>query len=361
MSADIGFGVTVPANVSRYFHSREEAKSQPAAKVQLAWDSSDPWIFNRAFDASLVRHDGYYCTGSMCIDGSLAIPTSSYFPDLVAPFLDSASNVVDIGCGQGEFVGWVRSMGIPAVGYDPVLRKQAAGLFPRYWSPDEAAADLYVMRCVLPHIEDPWTFLASIASSSPGSLVLIEYQRLDFILAQNAWFQISHDHVNQFRLSDFTERFDVKAHGVFAGDEWQWVLLSPKRVGHPPDRPFDLEDEFVGLWASRERSLDRWATLDQPLAIWGAAGKGAAIAHALVEAGIEQLIAIDADPDKSGMFMEGSGVEVFSPASSLDYMKQGTQMIVANPNHLTDVRDYVAGRFLVTAASAWGAAADIVS
>ncbi len=155
----LGYQARVPGNASRFFRTREEALEQPDGEVHLVSDSEDPFIRNASFDASLIRHDQSYCTSVVDLDQVVQLPTSSYFIDRVAPHLHGRRQVVDIGCGQGEFVELLRRSGVAAVGYDPVLRCESPHLHRRYWSPDELPAELYVMRCVLPHIPDPWEFL----------------------------------------------------------------------------------------------------------------------------------------------------------------------------------------------------------
>ena len=142
--------------------------------------------------------------------------------------------VTDVGCGQGEFVNAIRELGVEAVGFDPVLRHESKYLFARYWDAKESPqTDLIVMRCVLPHIPQPWEFLNQIATYQKSALILIEFQKLEWILRNKCWYQFCHDHVNQFSMFDFQSRYEVLLEGSFANDEWGWVLFSPnsqKRV-----------------------------------------------------------------------------------------------------------------------------------
>ena len=123
-----------------------------------------------------------------------------------------------------------------------MLRKSTTYLYPRLWSEGEAGAELYIMRCVLPHIPAPWGFLASLAEANPGFPVLVKFLQLQFILLNDLWYQISHDHVNPFRMSDFSDRYEVIANGNFVAGEWAWVPIDPSTFTLPPrlklDRPF---------------------------------------------------------------------------------------------------------------------------
>jgi Methyltransferase domain len=322
--------IELPANASRFFDSPDEALAQPTGRVRLAWDSVDPYLYNDAFDESLVAYDDSYCTTVVDIEQRTQVPTSNYIFEQVMPFLDSP-NVIDIGCGQGEFVSVLRARAIRAVGFDPVLRAPTHSLNKRNWSSGEEAADLYVMRCVLPHIPSPWGFLDTIGESAPDALILIEFQRIEWILDQDVWFQISHDHVNLFSIDDFLARYDVPAWGTFSNGEWGWVLIqaSSRRVAELADCSY-LE-RLSDLYDYRAAILHRAA--GREAVVWGAAGKGIVLVHALVSAGADVPMAIDADLNRWERYLDVSGVRVSSPLEALAHLNPKIPVLVANPNH----------------------------
>jgi len=338
----------VPGNSSRFFSTRHEALRQPTGVVELAWRSEDPYLFNAGFDSSLISHDDAYCTSVVDIDRVTQVPTLTYVRERVLPHAAAKAHVVDIGCGQGEFVEALREWGIQATGFDPVLRRQAPYLHPRYWNPGDAPADLYVMRCVLPHIPDPWSFLDEVARSSPGSLVLVEFQRLEWILDEAVWYQISHDHVNLFTVDDFTNRFTVIEHGTFSHGEWAWVLIDPGDRRPATHRNCGLNAQIDALLGVRESTLSSAAGLDRPIAIWGAAGKGIVFGHALAGCGVEDISVIDADPSRWDLHIEPTGIRVLSPDDALGRLSERTLILVCNPNHLRDVERRVDGRYELT-------------
>lgn len=346
--ASVGFTVQVPGNAARCFPTAEEARAQPLGMLDMAWDSADPYIFNRAYDARLIRHDDSYCTSVVNIDQVVQLPTTSYFDQRVAPHLPAAGRIIDIGCGQGEFVEHLASAGFAVAGYDPVLREPAAHLHRRYWTSDEPPAELYIMRCVLPHISMPWAFIADVADSSPGSLVLIEFQRIEWVLQHSLWYQLNHEHVNQFTLDDFAARYDVVDSGTFSQGEWAWVLIRADRISEPPVSPIGSCEVQLGALAQvRSAALETLSKADRHLAIWGAAGKGIVLAHDLsVSRG--DITAIDADPIRWNRFLEGSGVLVTSPAAAMETLPDDTLVLVSNPNHLPDIRKRVGGRWAVS-------------
>jgi len=337
--------LVVPANSSRFFATREGALQQPTGVVELGWRSEDPYLFNAGFDPSLISHDDAYCTSVVDISGVVQVPTLTYLRERVLPHLPAQAHIVDIGCGQGEFVEALREWDVQATGFDPVLRAPKPYLHPRYWSPGDAPADLYVMRCVLPHIPEPWSFLDDMARSSPGSLVLVEFQRLEWILDEAIWYQISHDHVNLFTVDDFTDRFTVVDHGTFSNGEWGWVLMDPGTSRPATQRNCGLKAQIDTLLRARQSMLSSAADLDRPVAIWGAAGKGIVLAHALASSGVQDISVIDADPSRWELHIEPTGIQVQSPDSALNLLSARTLVLVCNPNHFRDVQGRVDGRW----------------
>jgi len=79
--------------------------------------------------------------------------------------------------------------------------------------------------------------------------------------------------------------------------------------------------------------------------VWGAAGKGIVLAHALQSAGANVTTAIDADPLRHGLFMEVSGLPIISPAEAHRVLSDETLVLVCNPNHLPAIEAHHSGRW----------------
>jgi len=173
---------------------------------------------------------------------------------------------------------------------------------------------------------------------------LVEFQQLEWILLNDLWYQISHDHVNYFRVSDFSDRYEVIANGDFGSGEMAWVLIDPSTFSPPLPRETEIEQAIRSLWHRRSEFMSAIAREDRPVAIWGAAGKGIALSHALAQVH-NDIYAIDADPLRWGLFMEASGILVRSPAEASQILPKDTLILVCNPNHLADVTRFVDGRW----------------
>jgi hypothetical protein len=222
--------LTVPANSSRYFNNRVEAMGQPSGVVTIEWNEVDGYFHNTSFDEKLIFHDENYCTtDSFHMQNSLQV-----FLDLHKKHL--VNDLIDIGCGQGEFVKSLAILGFNAIGYDPVLKKQEGSLKREYFNPISHTnlnkREVYVLRCVLPHITNPWDFIDRILAVNPLALFYVEFQRLEWILENKVWPQVSHDHVNLFSILDFQRRYRILESGSYSAGEWGYALFEQPTINN---------------------------------------------------------------------------------------------------------------------------------
>lgn len=279
------------------------------------------------------------------------MPLSSTLLNSVLPHVKSSARIVDVGCGQGELVEYLRRSGHGrAFGFDPVLRNPSAYLFAEYWSPERFPADLVVLRCVLPHIPRPWDFLRGVADHLPDSLVLVEFQDLEWIVDNKVWFGLTHDHVNMFTLPDFESRFELLAKGRHSGGEWAWALFRPSTEAsssasdHGPVP--GIED--LDLW--RRHHLDWMCQQHGDIVVWGAAGKGTVLCYEANRLGLD-VTAVDADSNKWNRYLEASGAKVLAPADFLRTDVKRQVVVVSNPRHLEEVCGYLGNAAHVVALS----------
>ena len=339
MSAYIGASIEVPANASRFFKESFEAVTAPTGIIEFA--SQDDLIFNRSFNQDLIVYDEQYCTTVSSLEASYKLPILDYL-DSILDLFDFSPRIIEIGCGQGELIKNLRDRGFEAFGFDPVSRADSDFITKTLWTPTDTNADLFILRCVLPHIPSPWDFLNNLFLANPKARVLIEYQRIEWAIQERVWYQLNHDHVNLFRLKNFEDRFNVLLAGEFSSHEWQWVLIEANK-GTLLDGAHTASawlPKISSLINDREDFLAKLATLNKRIVIWGAAGKGIVLAHAISKVRTDFEVT-DADSHRWGYFLEGSGKEVRRPADIRDRVVHESLILVANPNHLNQVQEYL--------------------
>lgn len=350
--------ITLPANSSRHFSDQSEAIQQPTGQLQICYNSASDFFFNGEFDYTLLRYDLSYCTK----DDFHMQATETYFLEFINKNLDNPL-VIDIGCGQGEFVDFVKKLGYDALGFDPVNTRKEEFFSPDYFYPsDNRISDkhnssniIFVMRCVLPHIADPIAYLDALFSSFPKAQVLLEYQNLEWIIAQQVWYQFSHDHINYFSKQSFHNKFKVIAQGEFSNAEWSHILLEqnqqPSLKNSSGGEYLRFADEIVKLFGVREHQMQKLAEKSCPIAIYGAAGKGIVFGFTLKQFGIENVIAIDASPERQGKFMDVSGIPITSLEMFSQNLNSEIKVLVMNPTHYIYARDNIEKSISVLLAS----------
>lgn len=327
----------VPANCSRYFDKKQDAVNSPIAMINLDLDVSATFVINTMFDESLIAYDLHYCTTNR-------FQLKNSVRNFEKVMLNrSVNRVVDIGCGQGEFVKYLRSKKLSAIGFDPVLRQANSYLAKRHFKPSEEELNpgsIYTMRCVLPHLKNPFAFLEEIIGSDSQAMIYIEFQNLEWIIEGQIWQQISHDHVNYFSIESFDSYFNVISKGVFGNGEWSFVLIDGKAVSHKKILTSNLE-KLIELEEKLPALLEKQIRIAQgPIGIYGAAGKGMLFAYELKKLGVVDVVAYDEESFYWNKFLEASGIQVCNPIE-ISKLDSFTDLIVMNPNHYAHaVRKY---------------------
>jgi hypothetical protein len=334
----IGPKLKVPANSSRLFTDREESLRTPISYVQLFSNPDLPYLYNGSFDSGLINYDLNYCTA----DEFHFNETKKYFKKLLPKVIEFES-FIEIGCGQGEFVKYLNDLGFKSFGFDPVIRQPNNLLVRSLWSPDneneylskrDTHKPLYIMRCVLPHISIPFDFLDSLFENNEQAGVLIEFQRREWIEEKNMWPQISHDHVNIFSTEDFLNRYQILERGDFSNSEWAYVLLKKGGSELTLCNQELITCTFENVFKSRNSELSTLREMGREVVIYGSAGKGIVFGFTLIQEGIDCSYALDANPDKVGLYMEGSGIQILSN-EKLGELSRKSLIVVMNPNHFS--------------------------
>lgn len=275
-----------------------------------------------------------------------------------------AFSVVDVGAGQGAFlVHLAERLGARvsrAHGFDPAFRAAGARLPANIRVTgarlDESSAaalgfavDVAVTRHVVEHVIDPVRFLASIREFLPAPFTLVvETPNVEHTIAHGLLHDFCYEHcmmMSPTALETALQRAGyerVRVEQVFDGE---YLLAfadaaatpavaapAPATSSRPPSAR--LADVAAAFLTTHRDRLTR-ARSHGPVALWGAAGKGALFAF-LVDPDHELLEAVvDIHPSKQGMFLPGTGHPIVSPEEA---MHRGVRTVfVANPTYRDEV------------------------
>jgi hypothetical protein len=342
----IGPPISMPANGARFFTTLEESLVQPIGVLQFAWNRLDPFLFNASFDESLILYDSNYYTSIANNLTQVNIKTLFYIDQVLSQF-PLKSLIIEIGCGQGELIEHLRIKGLNAFGFDPALRRPNHYLYKSLYDSrgkTDLQVDLFILRCVLPHIQNPWEYLQALFYQKTDVKILIEYQRIEFMIENKLWFNLGHSHINQFTLQDFQSHFNVLNYGEFSNGEWQWVLIANNPLALPRDIQCTFKQEIINLLEEKTKFLNRAGNFG-PIALFGAAGKGIVLAEALIKFGANLIFAIDSSKIRSDKFLEVSGVQVVLPEKAINILPIDTNVLVCNPNHIGEAKDALRNKF----------------
>jgi hypothetical protein len=204
---------------------------------------------------------------------------------------------------------------------------------------------------VLEHVQNPVDFLKHIADSNGGAgKIYIEVPCFDWICQHRAWFDVFYEHVNYFRISDFSRIFGtILETGHIFGGQYLYVVADLATVR---TLCLDVTDKFV-FPADFIATVTSYATMINNLPdparhrtiIWGGASKGVIFALFMQRAGANIDFIIDINPAKQAKYLAGTGLKVSSPEDAIALTEPGSTIFVMNGNYLPEIRQTTLNKF----------------
>ena len=373
--------VQAPVHCNLLYASRDEALGAARGDIDLAFCTSCGHIYNRAFAPGLMQYDGRY-ENSLHFSPRFRIYAGELAARLVERYDLHGKDIVEIGCGDGEFLTLLcRLGGNRGLGLDPGYRGRAADetgagrvTFVRdYYSERYARsrADLICCRHTLEHVYAPAEFLATLRSGrddSARTAIFFEVPNAPFMMRNLAVWDIIYEHCSYFGSHSLTQLFSrcgFDVHDVWEAFEGQFLCIEAQQgqgVVTSPGGDEDLERlaRDVKVFAEGYRSkVEAWRREVHRIGragcravVWGAGSKGVSFLNTLdVRDGIEYVV--DINPRKHGMHVAGTGQRIVAPEFLRDY--QPNVVIVMNPIYEGEIRERTTDLGLtVDLLSVWG-------
>lgn len=350
---------SVPAHSSVLLPSREAAARHPRGELRLCHCPGCAFIWNERFDATIdAAHLPQESTQGFS-------PTFSAFARELAANLArrhdlKGQRVVEIGCGDGEFLALLcDTAGCQGVGYDPLATPGRTDhphvmiLKQRF---DARCAPLHarlaVCRHTLEHIPDVLSFLRMIrACIPPGADTSLFFEVPDVTrqLREAAFWDFYHEHCSYFSPGSISRAFasaGFEVERVERAYGEQYLLLTANAMASGRAAEFDDRATIASLIASFRsnvaNTLRRWrsfiderAARGRRVVLWGSGSKAAGFL-ATLGLGEEVAAVVDVNPRKDGRFMPGLPQEIIAPAR-LAALKPDA-VIVMNPVYVDEIR-----------------------
>jgi hypothetical protein len=358
--ADLG---EIPVLCGVHWADADEAAKSPVGRMSLAYCPECAYVRNIAFDPSVMVYDTTMDTN---LHHSPAFQkfSAELVSHLGSRFSLSGARVLDIGCGQGEFLRELcHHTGCTGVGYDAMYAgpdgpDPSGATFHSGFAPRGSALPAYDMvtsRHWFEHIEDPHDFLVDLREQAGGRPVsgYLEVPDAVYDLATAGW-EVIYPHVSYFdanSLCRIVERagWRVEDTGTLFSGMFRFIEISanessPRRGTAPLPGPSDAQRQLAAVagFAERHRAeRDRWRDRIASLAaaganpvLWGAGSRGVQFLT-LADPQRRLSAVVDLNPRKWGRFLPVTAHEVSSPESLVPL--KPTAVIITNPAYRGEI------------------------
>lgn len=355
----------VPVHSVLLLPTQDEAKNYPKGNIVLAFCQKCGHISNVAFDPKLQEYSTRY-EGTQAYSPMFNSFQQKLAEDLIQRYDLWGKDIIEIGCGQGEFLTLLCNLGENrGIGFDPSFtgRGNKSGknnrvIFIKDFYSEKYAryrADLICCKMTLEHIHKTADFIKTIRRSIGNKLktsVFFQVPNMRRILQNLAFWDIYYEHCSYFSfgsLAHLFRRCGFDVTDLWKGYDDQYLMIEAKpRTGK--ERPIlnqeeNLEDLtkdvafFAGNYSSKleewQRYINEIKQKEKRTVIWGSGSKGVAFLTTLK---IQDQIsfAVDINPNKHGTYMAGTGHRIVGPDFFKEY-KPDT-VIVMNPIYSNEIR-----------------------
>jgi len=355
----------VPTYCNVLMPTREEAVNVSRGDMQLGFCRNCGHIYNLAFNPELMRYTQAY-ENSLHFSPRFQDYAESLAKELIERYEVHNKDVIEIGCGKGEFLELLCKLGDNrGIGFDASYAPERSAnaeerkftVIQDFYSERYAGykADFICCRHVLEHIQSPSDFLASVRKSIGGrmkTVVFFEVPNVLYTLRDLGIWDLIYEHRSYFSSSSLSRLFSLcgfRVHRLseFYDGQFLGIVASPleavaNTAWNPNDgigrlsslvRVFSAEyRDKVEKW---RRELEQMAVAGKRAVVWGGGSKGIMFLNALGIKGQVEYI-VDISPRKQGMYIAGTGQKVVAPEFLREY--RADVVIVMNPIYKDEIR-----------------------
>jgi SAM-dependent methyltransferase len=356
----------VPVNSCLSLGTREEALAFPRGDIALAFCQNCGFIFNAAFDESLLEYSERY-DPTQAFSGTFNRWHLKLAQNLVERYGLQGKRIIEIGCGKGEFLTMLCELGDNSgVGFDPAVdpertRPPKAGeakFVQDFYSEkySDQKGDFVCCKMTLEHIAPTADFVGTVrraVGDDPETVVFFQVPDVLRILEERAFWDIYYEHCNYFSAGSLARLFrsagfSVQTVGRDYDDQYLMIDCRPSDGGDPSAPLAEEQDmgqlqQLVDQFSTRLPStLDDWKSKIRALraegkrvVIWGAGSKGVAFLTTLGLGADDVEFAVDINPHRHGQFMATTGQEIVGP----DRLAQDVPgvVIIMNPIYRQEI------------------------
>ena len=355
----------IPVQCNVLLPTRDEAINVPRGNMRLGFCPDCGHIYNLAFNPEPMEYTQSY-ENSLHFSPRFQNYAESLAKDLIERYDLHNKDVIEIGCGKGDFLrllcelGHNRGVGFDA-SYVPERSGKADGerfaVIQDSYSERYASykADFICCRHVLEHIELPRDFLTGVRKSIGDRLktiVFFEVPNVLYTLRDLGIWDLIYEHCSYFSSSSLSRlftscAFDVHNLNEFYDGQFLGIETSPRNgIARSTWKPHDDINEMASLvraFADNYRSkVDTWrrnfegmAVAGKRVVVWGGGSKWITFLNTLRIQGQVQYM-VDVNSRKQGMYVAGAGQKIVAPEFLREYKPD--VVIIMNPIYKDEIR-----------------------
>ncbi len=349
----------LPVHNTILWPSAEEARNTVRGDILLTFCPSCGHVYNSTFDPELIAYTTNY-ENSLHHSGVFQGYVEQLADDLVRQYGLKGKAVLEIGCGQGDFLSLLCERGdCRGTGFDPAYMEAPAShsgkeritvirdLYSRRYA--SHTADLIVCRQVLEHIADPLTMLQEIRESVGSrheTAVFFEVPNvLDHLRSRDLWALV-YEHFSYFSPASLAHvfmaaGFDVRGVRELFGPLFLAIDAVPAPAaatvaGHAQEERLREVSSLVdGFASAAETTIRSWedrfrayAQNKDRVVVWGGGARCTNFLN-MIEGSRAVEYVVDINPRKHGTYVAGSAQRIVPPAFLVDY--RPSVVILLNP------------------------------
>ena len=353
----------VPVHCNILWIRREDALNAPKGDLRLGFCNNCGHIYNYSFNPDLLTYAQEY-ENSLFFSPRFQRYAKSLASRLVEHYELYNKNIIEIGCGQGDFLRLLCELGRNCgVGFDPsYLPEQSEGsdditIIRDFYSEHYAhyEADVIVSRHVLEHVHQPCDFMSKLRHSIGNryqTLVFFEVPNVLFTLRDFGIWDLIYEHCSYFSISSLRYLFETQGFELIKHDEvfqGQFLIVEAfpyefvqsdfrDKVGNELRFMSSLTEVFSKNYEERvttwRNKLDHFSSAGYRVVLWGCGSKGVSFLNTLkIGEPIEYVV--DINPRKQGKYVPGTGQQVVCPERLKEL--QPDIVIVMNPIYIDEI------------------------
>jgi len=354
----------VPVHCGLLCTSRAVALETPKGPIRLGYCSACGMIYNLLFDPLGMQYEAGY-DNSLHFSAHFQSYAQVLATDLIERYQLYGKHLIEIGCGQGEFLSLLCDLGSnTGVGFDPSYAGPArspggaerVSIIRDVYSEQYAslATDFICCQQVLEHLAQPRDFLNTVRRCLGDRLqvpLFIEVPDVRYILQDLSVWDLIYEHCSYFSapaLRHLLAACGFELRQLYRTYEGQFLCVDAVAAATAatasPEQQNELEaltHEVMAFAARYHERIHAWQTRLAQLSptqtravVWGAGARGMSFMSMVQCPELVQYI-VDINPRKQGMYLAGSGHQIVSPQFLQTY--QPHLVIVMNPVYLSEI------------------------